>query len=313
VDLTPFLADAQEFTLPVAHDPRPLVVIDASQAADISLILPPFPVIALGDPGSAIARQADAVIEAPVTLERVVEQICASPNAASVAVQALRLIETLPVEQALAAESMAFGLLQGGGEHAAWLAKRAPAPAAAEGMLHIERLANALHLRMDRPDADNAIDRGLRDALRAAFEIAALDSEIEQVTLRSSGRTFSLGADLAEFGTTSDPVMAHAIRMSTLPAHAIARCASRLEVHVQGACVCSGLEMIAFARRITASPRSWFHLPELAMGLMPGAGGSFSISRRIGRRRTALLILSGQRISAQTALAWGLVDALVDD
>ena len=101
--------------------------------------------------------------------------------------------------------------------------------------------------------------------------------------------------------------------MRTLPAHAIARCAGKLEAHVQGACVGAGLEMAGFSRRLTASPRAWFHLPELAMGLLPGAGGCVSLTRRIGRQRTALLLLSGRRIGAATALEWGLVDAIVDD
>ena len=75
----------------------------------------------------------------------------------------------------------------------------------------------------------------------------------------------------------------------------------------------SALEMAAIAGRITASPSAWFQLPELAMGVLPGAGGCVSVSRRIGRQRTALMILSGKRIGAQTALKWGLIDAIIDD
>ena len=48
------------------------------------------------------------------------------------------------------------------------------------------------------------------------------------------------------------------------------------------------------------------------MGLIPGAGGTVSIARRIGRQRTAWMVLTGRRITARTALEWGLVDALVD-
>jgi enoyl-CoA hydratase/carnithine racemase len=51
-------------------------------------------------------------------------------------------------------------------------------------------------------------------------------------------------------------------------------------------------------------------LPELALGLLPGAGGTVSITRRIGRWRTAYLVLSGRTIDAATALDWGLVDAI---
>jgi enoyl-CoA hydratase/carnithine racemase len=53
-----------------------------------------------------------------------------------------------------------------------------------------------------------------------------------------------------------------------------------------------------------------FGLPELSLGLIPGAGGTVSVTRRIGRWRTAYLVLSGRTIDADTALAWGLVDAV---
>ena len=65
--------------------------------------------------------------------------------------------------------------------------------------------------------------------------------------------------------------------------------------------------------RLTASPEAWFQLPELAMGILPGAGGCVSLTRRIGRQRTALMILSGKRLNARQALAWGLVDAVMDE
>jgi enoyl-CoA hydratase len=101
--------------------------------------------------------------------------------------------------------------------------------------------------------------------------------------------------------------------MQTLPAYAISQCCTKFDAHVQGACVGSGLEVAAFAARLTAAPDAWFQLPELAMGLIPGAGGCVSVPRRIGRRRTAALVLSGRRISARTALDWGLIDAIVND
>ena len=84
-------------------------------------------------------------------------------------------------------------------------------------------------------------------------------------------------------------------------------------MHVHGACVGAGFEIAAFATRFTASRRAWFQLPELAMGLLPGAGGCVSLTRRIGRQRTAELVFSGKRLSARKALEWGLIDALLDD
>jgi enoyl-CoA hydratase/carnithine racemase len=52
-----------------------------------------------------------------------------------------------------------------------------------------------------------------------------------------------------------------------------------------------------------------FGLPELSLGLLPGAGGTVSVTRRIGRWRTAYLVLSGLSIDADTAVTWGLADA----
>jgi enoyl-CoA hydratase/carnithine racemase len=61
---------------------------------------------------------------------------------------------------------------------------------------------------------------------------------------------------------------------------------------------------------VVASEDAWFQLPELSMGLIPGAGGTLSLPRRIGRQRTAWLALSGARLDAATALRWRLVDAI---
>ena len=180
------------------------------------------------------------------------------------------------------------------------------------GEVLLSRDGDRLIVVLDRPRQGNAIDRPMRDVLHEAFTLAALDPQIARVSLRGRGRTFSLGAELAEFGTTTDPATAHAIRAATLPARPLMRIADKLDVHVQGGCVGAGLELAAWGKRVTAAPDAWFQLPELAMGILPGAGGCVSLTRRIGRQRTALLVLSGRRISARQALAWGLVDAIAD-
>ena len=72
----------------------------------------------------------------------------------------------------------------------------------------------------------------------------------------------------------------------------------------------SGLEMAAFCGWVEAHRDSVLGLPEMSLGLIPGAGGTVSVSRRIGRWRTAYLVLSGRTIDAHTALDWALVDAI---
>ncbi|MCB2047507.1 MAG: enoyl-CoA hydratase/isomerase family protein [Novosphingobium sp.] len=277
-------------------------------------VLPPCPVIGLGPQDALGAEFVDAIIEAPAALEVVLAQIEANPLAASVVVQLLRILPELDLAAGLVAESLAYATLQGSAEHKRWLAATGARGDPAEaGFVQVERIADVLDVTLDRPLSDNAIDRPMRDGLYEAFQLAAVDRSIERVVLRAKGKAFSLGADLDEFGTTSDPATAHAIRSATLPAHMAMHIADRLEVRVQGACAGSGLELAAFASRIVAGPKAWFQLPELSMGILPGAGGCVSLTRRIGRQRAALLILSGKRVSARTALEWGLVDDLVDD
>ncbi len=291
----------------------PLAFVDLQACpADLRVcVLPPFPLIGLGDPSHPVASVLDAVVEPPISAAAMIRQVMRAPQAAAVAAQLLRNLEGLPIERALQFESICYGLLQGSAEHAAWLAGRAPAPGATPaGKLTIERSDSVLHLLIDRPQARNAIDRVLRDQLFEAFTLAALDSNVRSIQLRATGPNFSVGGDLDEFGTTRDPATAHLIRGRTLPAIALAPRADILEVHVQGACIGAGAEIAAFASRVTATADAWFQLPELGMGLVPGAGGCVSVPRRIGRQRAALMILSGRRINATTALRWGLIDAI---
>ena len=82
---------------------------------------------------------------------------------------------------------------------------------------------------------------------------------------------------------------------------------------VHGACVGAGVELPAFAGHVIARPDATFRLPELRMGLIPGAGGTVSIPRRIGRDRFLEMALTGDPVDATTALDWGLIDELSSD
>lgn len=300
------------------REPIALVDLASTDGQCDDLVLPPCPVIGVGAATHPLATKLDAVIESPVTLDAVVNAILSQPLAASVFVQLLRNLDGASLATGLVMESMAYALLQGSAAHRSWIEARVRQDCVApEGRVILAReeaeAGDRLIVTMSRPDAGNAIDRKMRDELREAFQLANADPTLARITLRATGKAFSLGADLDEFGTTTDPATAHAIRMQTLPALEAWRCADRLDVQVDGACVGAGLELAGFARHITATARSWFQLPELAMGIIPGAGGCVSISNRIGRQRTALMVLGGRRLSARQALDWGLIDAIVDE
>lgn len=167
-----------------------------------------------------------------------------------------------------------------------------------------------LNIILNRPDTHNAISVEMRDSLREALYTALLDDSIEKVTLTGKGRTFSIGGAIEEFGKVPDPATAHWIRTFRLPAWQLVRLNDRLHVHVNGAAIGAGAEIAAFGKRITASENAWFQLPELKFGLIPGAGGTASLPRRIGRRRTAYMALSMDKIRAEKALEWELIDAI---
>jgi enoyl-CoA hydratase/carnithine racemase len=91
------------------------------------------------------------------------------------------------------------------------------------------------------------------------------------------------------------------------------RLRDRVRADLHGACIGAGIELPAFAGRLSARPDTLIRLPEIVMGLIPGAGGTVSITRRVGRWRTAYLALSGLPIDAPTALDWGLVDEIAGE
>jgi hypothetical protein len=235
--------------------------------------------------------------------------LCA-PRAATTLVQVLRMGRDLSFDDALVAESLAYSMLQAGTEFASWLESREKRPARPRDAIPVEvtRRDASLLVKLQRPHVRNAIDAATRDALVQAFDLAALDPTIERVDLRGAGPTFCAGGDLDEFGTTPDTLSGHLIRVSRSPARALKRCADRTTAHVHGACVGAGIELAALAGRVVAAPDATFQLPEIRMGMIPGAGGTVTIPRRIGRQRAAWMGLTAASLDVDTALDWGLVD-----
>jgi len=241
--------------------------------------------------------------------DEVAAAVVRNPRAGAAVV---RLLAEPPwsVEDGLVAESLAYADLQAGPEFTDWLTERGAAtPAPSPEPVRLERSGDELTVTLQRPECHNAVDVALRDALVEAFELVAADPALA-ATLQGDGPSFCSGGDLREFGTFPDPETAHAIRIERLPARALAAVANRVTARVHGHCVGAGAELAAFCHRVVAAPDTTFRLPEVAMGLVPGQGGTVSLPRRIGPERAAWLALSGTAIDAPTALQWGLVDEI---
>ncbi|MFA5708446.1 enoyl-CoA hydratase/isomerase family protein [Mycolicibacterium sp.] len=295
---------------------------------------PPDVLVAVGDPRAAEAefwlqRATFTLTEAAIADRRAVtvpsvsaavaeleQRVERWPQAAAVCDDVLRAVDVAgPAFPGVITESLAYSTLQSGPEFRAWLAERGPATVPAlPDPVQFHRDGNTLHIRFNRPQRHNAFSTDARAALLEALEFALLDDDIDAVVLGGNGRSFCSGGDLAEFGSFDDPSSAHLARTRHSPALALHALAARLgeafRAEVHGQVLGSGLEMAAYCGRVVCAPDAVLGLPELALGLIPGAGGTVSITRRIGRWRTAYLVLSGATIDPATALAWGLVDAI---
>lgn len=233
-----------------------------------------------------------------------------APIATSVFLEVLRSTAELGVCDGLTVESSAYSMLLAGAEFRRWR-ESCPRPTpedTGQPRVLLTRQGDVLRMSLNRPDRHNAFDRAMRDALCEAFELVIADSTIQSVELSGRGPSFCSGGELAEFGTTRDVALAHAVRLQASVAWRIHRTRDRVRALVHGACIGAGAELPSFAGVVQARGDARFALPELSMGLIPGAGGTIGLPRRIGRWRTAWLGLTGSSIDAQRALTWGLVD-----
>jgi enoyl-CoA hydratase/carnithine racemase len=289
----PVPSDLPDEIVSAAASLQAIVVVDAASPVPASVAVV-ADVIACGD-----------------ELEAVVGGFEANPLAAGALTMLLRDSERRSVEAGLAAESAVYSTLQAGPEFAAWRRMRPPArrPGDDGPRVAVSRTGDLLEITLVRTQARNALDARMRDELWDAFQIALADPALE-VRWRGEGPAFSSGGDLDEFGTRPDPATAHLVRLARSLGSVVHELADRVTVELHGACFGSGIELPAFAGHVVAAPDTAIALPEVALGLIPGAGGTVSLVRRIGRHRTLLLGLTGRRLDVRTALEWGLVDEI---
>lgn len=261
--------------------------------------------------GGAGPETADLVV-GPGEVGRLIETVTANPLAATALATMLRAIPRLPVDEALVLESATYSMLQAGPEFAAWRAGSPAEPDRTPGpTVLVERAGGVLTVTLNRPHRHNAISTAVRDELSEALALARVDRSITSVELTGAGPSFSSGGDLGEFGERPDPATAHRTRLARNPGRLVHQLGN-VTARIHGTAFGGGIEIAAFARMVVAAPGTRIALPEVGLGLIPGAGGTVSVTRRIGRQRTAALALARLELDVATAHAWGLVDALAD-
>jgi hypothetical protein len=317
-----------------ALDGRPLVVVDLDGADGPALPELPevLPCVVVGMSRSGTAHVPSGGVDVALTrasappspwvtvadLDAAVgdlsEAAAVSPEASATLVQVLRSGRPDSLSHDLLVESLAYSTVQGGPEFSRWRAARRPRTRSADpgAVVAVERDGPRLSVTLNRPEVRNAYGASMRDQLCEALSLACADPSLTDVHLYGGGPDFCSGGDLDEFGTLTDPTTAHLVRTARSAAHLLGALGERVTAHLHGACVGAGVELTALAHRVVAEPDTWFRLPEVSMGLIPGAGGTATLPRRIGRHRTAWMALTGARVDASTAHAWGLVDEIAD-
>lgn len=155
----------------------------------------------------------------------------------------------------------------------------------------------------------NVITWETRQVMADRFAEIDRDADVRLVVIRAEGEHFSSGGDIAGFMEV-DPIdltdLGHNV---TAPA----RSPKPVIAAIDGYCFGVGLELVLATDIRLATPRSRFALPEMKLGMIPGSGGTQRLARLIGLSRAKYHVLTGERITGEQALDWGMVSVLAPD
>ena len=173
-------------------------------------------------------------------------------------------------------------------------------------MISTARHGDVLVVTVDNPPV-NALGTAVRRAIGEAVASAQADAGIVATVIGGAGKLFSGGADITEFGKPGGepglPELCDAVEASAKPVIAA----------LHGTCFGGGLELPLSCHGRVAAPSARLGLPEVKLGLLPGAGGTQRLPRLVGVARALDMIVSGDPIGADAALAAGLVDRVVPE
>lgn len=180
-------------------------------------------------------------------------------------------------------------------------------------MLKVDRSDMIAVVTLNRPEAMNALSRAMRAALDEVMCELSADPEVNVVILTGAGRAFTAGLDLKELGSDPDGLgAANATGPRENPVLAIRQCPKPVIAAVNGVAITGGFEVALACDVLIASTQARFADTHARVGILPGWGLSQKLSRLIGPYRAKELSLTGNFLDAQTALAWGLVNRVVD-
>ncbi|MCS2160574.1 2,3-dehydroadipyl-CoA hydratase [Scandinavium sp. H11S7] len=174
--------------------------------------------------------------------------------------------------------------------------------------LLISRHDRVLQLTLNRPQARNALNNGLLTQIADALESAQQDSSVGAVIITGSDRVFAAGADLQEMAEKDLAATLNDIRPRIWAR--IDAFSKPLIAAVNGYALGAGCELALLCDVVVAGDNATFGLPEITLGLMPGAGGTQRLIRCVGKSLATQMVLTGRSIDAQCAQQAGLVSEI---
>ncbi|GAA3193355.1 enoyl-CoA hydratase/isomerase family protein [Actinocorallia longicatena] len=176
-------------------------------------------------------------------------------------------------------------------------------------MIGLIRHGNVAEIRLDRPEAHNALSTAMAVRLAEACREVAADTGVRAVVLAASGeKAFCVGADLKERAGMSDEELMRQRPLFRAAFGAVLDLPQPVVAAVHGFALGGGMEFALSCDLIVADPSAVFGLPEVSVGLVPGGGGTQLALRRIGPAKAADLVLTGRRVPFEEAVALGIVD-----
>jgi enoyl-CoA hydratase len=180
--------------------------------------------------------------------------------------------------------------------------------------VRVDRSDSVGLLTLNRPDRLNAIGTDTIEALVAALDDVLHDGSVGALVVTGEGRAFSAGADIEEFAAfeTANEFSAFVHRFTDAYA-ALQRLPKPSIAAVNGVALGGGFELALACDLRVAAPNARFGVPEIKLGLLPGAGGTARLTRLVPAAVAKQLLLTGEPLSAADAHRLGLVNEVADD
>ena len=179
-------------------------------------------------------------------------------------------------------------------------------------VVHLDVQANGVAVvRIDRPEAKNALNAQVRQQLAEHFWALAGRHDVRVIVLTGGEQFFVAGADIKEFASAT-PIQMYR-RHTELLWEAISRCPKPVIAAVNGFALGGGCELAMHCDMIVAGESARFAQPEVKLGLMPGAGGTQRLVRAVGKFQAMRIALTGCMVKAPEALAMGMISECVSD